>query len=143
MKIMTIRPVPVTFIPPLAEMRRAELYISSEYSTASHLCCCGCGEEVVTPLNPAKWSLSLRNGLVTMFPSIGNWQYACKSHYFIKNNRVIWQEEYSPEEIRLVQKQDDAAVEHFIVMKSKKCEPEGIRYRVPTFIKSIIDKFFR
>ena len=27
-------------------------------STAPHFCCCGCGCEVVTPLNPAKWRLA-------------------------------------------------------------------------------------
>ncbi len=30
------------------------LYISMEYATAAHCCCCGCGEEVVTPFSPAQ-----------------------------------------------------------------------------------------
>lgn len=28
------------------------IYISISYSTAIHLCACGCGKEVVTPLSP-------------------------------------------------------------------------------------------
>ncbi|WP_420811222.1 DUF6527 family protein [Desulfosediminicola ganghwensis] len=66
------------------------LYISQRYKTAVHKCCCGCGEEVVTPLNPADWSLQLAGGKVTLYPSIGNWSYKCRSHYWIERNQVIW-----------------------------------------------------
>ena len=36
------------------------LYISIPYTTALHLCCCGCGNEVVTPLHPVHWTLSVQ-----------------------------------------------------------------------------------
>lgn len=63
----------VEFIP--ERLAPEVLYISKRYSTASHLCCCGCGLEVVTPLNPAKWRLIENNGTVSLHPSIGNWSF--------------------------------------------------------------------
>ena len=88
MRVEVFRVEHVEFIPkPLVE---GVLYISKRFATASHLCACGCGEKVVTPINPADWQLHDRNGLVTLSPSIGNWSYACQSHYFIRNNRVFW-----------------------------------------------------
>ena len=36
-------------------------------------CCCGCGEEVVTPFSPAQWQMSFDGEAVSLHPSIGNW----------------------------------------------------------------------
>jgi hypothetical protein len=55
-----------------------------------HRCCCGCGLEVVTPLNPAKWKLLEDDGKVSLFPSIGNWSFPCQSHYWIDENKICW-----------------------------------------------------
>lgn len=82
------------------------LYVSRRYSTASHLCCCGCGREVVTPLNAAKWRLSERNGSVSLSPSVGNWSFPCKSHYWIVRNCIHWAAEMSPEMIAEVRARD-------------------------------------
>lgn len=65
------------------------LYISIEYHTASHLCACGCGNLVVTPITPTDWKLTFDGRTVTLYPSIGNWNFPCKSHYWIKNNKII------------------------------------------------------
>jgi len=46
----------VEFIP--AKPEEGILYISIEYKTATHLCACGCGERVVTPLSPVDWKLT-------------------------------------------------------------------------------------
>ena len=27
---------------------------------------------------------------ISLNPSIGNWSYPCRSHYWIKGNRVVW-----------------------------------------------------
>jgi Family of unknown function (DUF6527) len=29
---------------------------------------------------------------ISLDPSIGNWGFQCRSHYWIKNNRVVWAE---------------------------------------------------
>ncbi len=64
------------------------LYISTKYATAIHKCCCGCGNEVVTPLSPAQWSLTFDGESVSLEPSIGNWNFSCRSHYWIRHNKV-------------------------------------------------------
>ena len=41
----------VEFIPD--ELEQGTIYISIRFATASHLCICGCGNKVVTPIRPA------------------------------------------------------------------------------------------
>lgn len=65
------------------------IFVSVKYKTAVHICACGCGERVVTPLAPDMWRLSFDGKTISLSPSIGNWGFNCKSHYFITNNRVI------------------------------------------------------
>lgn len=65
------------------------LYVSMEYGTAAHSCCCGCGEEVVTPFTPTDWKMIFDGETVSLNPSIGNWTLGCRSHYVIKRGRVI------------------------------------------------------
>ena len=108
-RIGQLRPEFVEFIP--ERLAPEVLYISKRYSTASHLCCCGCGLEVVTPLNPAKWRLIENNGTVSLHPSIGNWSFPCKSHYWIKGNRVEWAAAMSAERIAAVKARDRRDVE--------------------------------
>lgn len=64
------------------------LYVSIRFATATHLCACGCRSEVVTPLAPRSWKLTY-DGTVSLHPSIGNWSFPCRSHYWIRSNRVI------------------------------------------------------
>ena len=77
-----------------------KLYISMEYSTVAHKCACGCGEEVTIPLSPTDWKLEFDGATVTLWPSIGNWSFACRSHYWIKSNRICWDEKWSDEKIQ-------------------------------------------
>ena len=88
MKIESIRPVFVEFIPEVLE--EGILYLSLEFSTTTHLCYCGCKEKVVLPINPTQWTLTMDKELISLSPSIGSWSLKCKSHYYITNNRVIW-----------------------------------------------------
>lgn len=76
------------------------LYISMEYASVSHLCCCGCGAEIVTPLSPTDWKLSYDGVAVSLFPSIGSWSLKCRSHYFVRDNQVVWAAEWTDEQIR-------------------------------------------
>lgn len=70
------------------------LYVSIAHGTVVHLCCCGCGREVVTPLTPTDWKLIFDGETVSLRPSIGNWHFPCRSHYWIKQNRVEWAESW-------------------------------------------------
>jgi len=105
-KTSSILPEFVNFIPEHIQEHR--LYISERYKTAVHRCCCGCGEEVVTPLSPADWSITKHGNIVSMRPSIGNWSFKCKSHYWIRKNQVIWAGTMSEQQIKRVRTKDIA-----------------------------------
>jgi len=75
------------------------LYYAEEFGAAAHLCPCGCSHKVQTPVGPSDYSLRVHNGGPTLFPSIGNWQRPCRSHYWIRNGEIIWGEPWSDEEI--------------------------------------------
>lgn len=96
-KVNELRPEFSQFIPP--DLEPGILYISMQYATASHLCCCGCGEEVVTPFTPTDWSMSFDGESVSLSPSIGNWYLHCRSHYFIRRGKVIEAGSWSKERI--------------------------------------------
>lgn len=71
------------------------LYVSIRYATALHLCPCGCGSEIVTPISRKGWSLIFDGVSVTLHPSVGNWNYPCRSHYWIRLDRIEWAKEHS------------------------------------------------
>lgn len=75
------------------------LYVSMLFNTVVHKCCCGCGARVVTPLSPVEWRLEYDGCAVSLYPSIGNHQYRCKSHYWIRQNRVEWSDVWTTREI--------------------------------------------
>ena len=102
MKILTHKFV--EFIP--TELEDNVIYVSLDYCTVVHNCCCGCGNEVVTPLSPTDWKLTFDGESISLYPSIGNWSFSCQSHYWIKNNRVQWAKRWSKKEI-IVRRQRD------------------------------------
>lgn len=87
----------VEFIP--SELKEGTLYISIPYTTAVHLCACGCGITVVTPIAPPEWQLLWDGDTVSLHPSIGNWQFPCRSHYWIRRNRIKRARAMTDEEI--------------------------------------------
>jgi hypothetical protein len=78
----------VEFIP--KQLDEGVVYVSIEYTTAIHLCCCGCGNEVITPLSPTDWSLGFDGATISLHPSIGNGSFPCRSHYWIRGDKVVW-----------------------------------------------------
>src|SRR5258708_4526629 len=87
----------VEFIP--ERLEEGILYVSHRYMTAVHKCACGCGDEVVTPLSPTDWWIEIKTGAATLGPSIGNWSFACRSHYFVRKGKVVWAGQMSRREI--------------------------------------------
>ena len=85
-RVEEFRVVFVDYMPSLID--EGVLYISMTNHTAVHLCACGCGEKVITPLAPMRWHILYDGVAVSLSPSIGNWDFACKSHYFIRDNKV-------------------------------------------------------
>ncbi len=93
-KKVTIEPVFVDeFIPPDSELEENKIYISKKYGTAIHWCLCGCKLKVVMPIDAIiegkdhGWQLiEEKDDKVSFTPSVGNFQYPCKSHYIITKN---------------------------------------------------------
>lgn len=87
------------------------LYVSIEYATAAHLCCCGCGVEVVTPLTPTDWEMTFDGETISLWPSVGNWNDECRSHYIIERNQVITALPWSEQRIEAEWQRNRAAKE--------------------------------
>lgn len=86
-RVVSIKHEFVEFIP--KERKEGVLYVSIPYATAVHNCFCGCGLKVVTPISPVGWQLTLDGETVTLFPSVGSWNFPCRSHYFIRRDTVV------------------------------------------------------
>jgi hypothetical protein len=91
-------------VPP--DIQPGVLYVSIRYRTVVHLCACGCGNKVVTPIRPPRWHLSYDGDSVSLCPSIGSWQSPCRSHYWIENNRVRWSRAWTDEQIAAGRERD-------------------------------------
>jgi hypothetical protein len=114
----------VEFIP--ERLEEGILYVSHQYKTAVHKCACGCGEEVVTPLSPIDWSIQIENGTVTLDPSIGNWSFSCRSHYFIRRGRVVWARRMSRRQVERGRAPEREARERYMKEANrKKALPPG------------------
>lgn len=92
-KVFSIRPKFVNEIP--ESLVEGILYISLPYQTAAHACCCGCKTRVDTPLIPTGWNLIQKERSVSLEPSIGNTYFSCLSHYWIRDNQVVWAPPFS------------------------------------------------
>jgi hypothetical protein len=91
-------------------MEPGVLYVSTTYSTAGHICPCGCGREVVTKLSPARWKVTF-DGEVSLRPSVAATGLPCNSHYFITRGEVDWHRELDSVQAARAQAADRRAVE--------------------------------
>lgn len=112
MRLTAIEPEFVEFIP--AELEPGRLYVSMAYATTMHLCACGCGNKVVLPLSPAEWQLYFDGESVSLTPSIGNWEFPCRSHYWIKANRIPWSVGWTDDQINAGRQRDAEALNAYL-----------------------------
>lgn len=132
----------VEFIP--EHIEPDTIYISIPYATAIHKCCCGCNEEVITPITPNDWSIIFNGETISLNPSIGNWSFKCRSHYWIKNNKVIWAGDWSQEQINSGRKNDLNRKEKYYKEKKKVSNDTTIKTKdMETNIINNICKFFK
>jgi hypothetical protein len=89
------------------ELKVGTLYLSDEFDIAIHLCACGCGSKVKTPLGATEWSVKETRSGPSLRPSVGNWQQSCQSHYWIDGGEVVWAEKWTPEEIAVGRHQEE------------------------------------
>ena len=72
-----------------ATLQAGVVYVCLKHNIVSHLCACGCGRRIDTPIDPDELKLSYNGKGISLFPSIGNWDIPCHSHYFIINDVAI------------------------------------------------------
>ena len=142
-RINTIQPEFVELMP--SPLQPGILYISQKYRTASHLCACGCGERVVTPLSQSRWKVVCNSSGVSLYPSIGNWNYACRSHYWILHSKIEWSGQLSARRVSRIQRRDrkdrESEIETINRAKSEEVEVEGIWQRLRTVIFRLAARF--
>ncbi len=111
----------VRFIPD--ELEDETLYVSMEFATAVHKCCCGCGGKVVTPLTPTDWKLIFNGVSVSLKPSVNNSGFECESHYFVSQNSVVWAPRVQPRQLGTLRLKDRLAKDAYYEADDNDREP--------------------
>lgn len=136
MRVQSFRLQKVEFMPKVLDS--GILYVAEEYGSAAHLCACGCGEKVRTPLSPTEWRLTVQEGLPTLTPSIGNWQKPCRSHYWIQAGKVAWAGAWSKEQVEAGRRAEVARAEaYFETTSREKPVEKGFFRRLWDTIRSL------
>lgn len=112
------------------------LYVSLEYGSVAHSCCCGCGEEVVTPLTPTDWKITYDGEAVTLHPSVGNWTLPCRSHYVIRHGKVIEALPWTDAEVAAERDRDRRAKANYFGQKDSVSDPIALFDLASTPVKS-------
>ena len=99
------------------------LYYSERFSGAAHACACGCGMEVITPISPVQWRITRNAQGVSLRPSIGNWNFPCRSHYWIIDSSVHWSTDMTEDQIRARRAYNSALREQYFKAKSAEQSP--------------------
>ena len=131
MKLRQITPAFVDEIP--RELDFGTLYVCCQYRAVKHLCACGCGAEINSPLHPTGWTLTCDGVSVSLSPSIGNWSEKCQSHYWITSNRVLWAPRYPRQKILQARRVRDLALERYFNPDAGRTRPG----RLPVLISML------
>ena len=97
---VSIKPVFVELLPELDSIKPGELWISHKYRTMNLRCPCGCGNLTVLSLHPSRWHVCFNGKTVSLRGPTGGSVWAnsgCGSHYFIRDNKVIWADSINPD----------------------------------------------
>ena len=96
---VNLRPIFVEVMPPFDAIKGGELWISHKHRTVNLRCPCGCGELTVLSLHPSRWHVCFDGKSVSLEGPTGGSVWAssgCGSHYFIRNNSVVWSHRINP-----------------------------------------------
>ena len=79
----------------LDDVREDTLYVvGPDRNYVEYKCPCGCGNTVFLNTEEGSphpvWGLEIKDGKLSLYPSVFSVSWKCKSHYFIKDNKVIW-----------------------------------------------------
>lgn len=96
---MELRPIFVDLLPETDTIKAGELWISHKYRTVNLRCPCGCGDLTVLTIHPSRWHVRFDGQTVSLDGPTGGSIWAnsgCGSHYFIRNNVVVWAQRINP-----------------------------------------------
>jgi hypothetical protein len=117
------------------ELQPGILYVSEEFGAAAHLCACGCGTKVRTPLGPTEWSLEDTPNGPSLEPSVGNWQHPCQSHYWILDGTVRWDRKWTPEEIDAGRRREQSRRhDYYSNLKTERTAPSRLWLKIKSLI---------
>ena len=119
-----------------AQLEPGVLYVSEEFETAAHLCACGCGSKVRTPLAETEWQFTDHPQGPSLHPSIGNWQRPCKAHYWIDRGEIEWSAQWTAEQIAIGRAAEERRRESYYV----DLYPDGWWTRVWRWLRSVLGR---
>jgi len=135
---MKFRLQKVRYIP--AALQAGVLYVSNEFAIAAHLCACGCATKIRTPLGPTEWSVAGTGKRPSLSPSVGNWQEACQSHYWIRNGEIRWADHWTLEQISAGrQNQEQRTADYYASRTSSIGHPRGFWIRVRRMFSQLMN----
>ena len=88
-KAQEIRPRFVESIPP-GRPPAGEFLISIKYGMGVLRCPCGCGNTMDVNIEPHRWSIKWDGEHISVCPSISSDWMGCRSHYWVRRNRIVW-----------------------------------------------------
>ena len=90
-----LKPIFVELLPEFKNIKNNEIWISLKYRTINLRCPCGCGSLTVLTIHPSRWHVLFDGKSISLDGPTGGsvWSVSgCGSHYFIRENTVIWQD---------------------------------------------------
>jgi hypothetical protein len=111
-ELQRVRTIPKPLMPGI-------LYLSEEFGTAQHLCACGCGAKIRTPLGPTEWQVEETEDGPTLRPSVGNWQQPCRSHYWIWRGAIEWSTPWSEKKITDGRRREEQRREQYFERRAR------------------------
>ena len=97
---MKLRPIFADVLPDFDTINAGEIWLSLKHRTVNLRCPCGCGDLTVLSLHPTRWHVYFDGKSVSLESPTGGSIWAnsgCGSHYFIRNNAVIWLDGIDPD----------------------------------------------
>lgn len=137
-KINRIRLERVYYMPKVFEL--GVLYASEEFGTAAHLCACGCGVKIRTPLGPTEWRLDETGAGPSLSPSVGNWQQPCRSHYWIWQGEIEWCGDMTEAQIQAGRHFEHLRRKEYFAKREKErlAETRSLGRRIWNFVKNLL-----
>ena len=133
-RLTHIQLVRVHYVPKVLEP--GLLYVSEEFGAAVHLCACGCGSKVSTPLGPTEWALDDTDMSPSLKPSVGNWQLACQSHYWIHRGEILWSGQWTRDQIEAGRRAEESRRQEYYEQRAR--QREGFFRRLWRWLVSLV-----